>query len=91
MTTIQEVRRANQTWFGDGNEKFFGDISYQILHSGAGKPFLVRLTYMWSDMFGGKRKSCWRLNPLDDVLKIKPLVDDVFPDLSAVEDWLEEN
>ena len=91
MVTMQEIRQANRTWFGDGNKEFFGDISYQVLHSKAGKSFLARQTYGWSDMFGGKRKKCWRLNPIDDVLKIRPLIDDVFSDLSAVEDWLEEN
>ena len=92
MATIQEVRQANRIWFGDGNEKFFGDESYQVLHSElTDKPYLVRSTYGWSDMFGRKRTLCWRLNPLDETLKIRPLVDIVFVDLQEVEMWLGEN
>ena len=91
MVTMREVRQANRTWFGDGNEKFFNDINYQIVHSVSGKPYLARSTYAWTDMFGGKRKFHWRLNPIDDVLKIRPLIDDVFSDLDAVERWLEDN
>ena len=91
MVTMQEVRQANRTWFGDGNEKFFGDVSYDVLCSTSGKPYLVRSTYAWSDMFGRKRKLHWRLNLLDDNLKIGSLTDDVFSDLSEVEDWLGEN
>ena len=91
MVTIQEVKQANRTWFGDGNQKFFGDVSYQVLHNKAGKPFLVRSTYAWSDMFDDKKKLHWRLNSLGDDLKIRPLIDNVFSDLDAVEDWLEYN
>ena len=91
MVTIQEVRRANRTWFGDGNQKFFGDLDYSVVHSVSGKPYLCRSTYAWSDMFGRKRKLHWRLNPLDDVLKIGSLIDDVFSDLDDVERWLEDN
>ena len=91
MVTMQEVRQANRTWFSDGNQKFFGDVSYRIVHSVSGKPYLARSTYVWSDMFGGNWKLHWRLNPIDDVLKIKSLIDGVFPDLDAVEDWLKDN
>ena len=92
MVTIQQVRQANRTWFGDGNQEFFGDESYQILHSElTGKPYLVRSTSGWSDMFGGKRTLCWRLNPLDEILKIRPLVDIVFVSLQEVEMWLGDN
>ena len=91
MVTMQEVRQANRTWFGDGNQEFFGDVSYQVLHGISGKSYLVRSTYAWSDMFGRKRKLHWRLNPINDVLKIGSLTDNVFSDLSEVEDWLEMN
>lgn len=91
MVTMQEVRQANQTWFGGGNQEFFGDIDYRILHSASGKPYLVRSTYAWMNMFGDEKKLHWRLNSLNDVLKISPLIDDVFPDLDAVERWLENN
>jgi hypothetical protein len=90
MVTMQEVRQANRTWFSDGNKKFFGDVSYQIVHSVSGKPYLMRPTYAWTGMFNDK-KLHWRLNPIDDVLKIRPLIDDVFSDLDAVERWLEDN
>ena len=92
VVTLAEVQQANKTWFGDGNAKFFGDVDYRVLHSEkTGKAYLVRSTYAWSDMFGKKRVLHWRLNPLDEHLEIRPLVDDVFPDLEAVETWLLEN
>ena len=90
MVTMQKVRQANRTWFGNGNKKFFGDVSYQIVYSVSGKSYLARNTYAWSGMFNDK-KLHWRLNPINDVLKIEPLIDDVFSDLDAVESWLEEN
>jgi len=91
MVTMQEIRQANRIWFGNGNEKFFGDVDYSVVHSVSGKPYLLRSTYAWTDMFGGKRKLHWRLNSLDDVLKIGSLIDDVFSDLDDVERWLEDN
>ncbi|MCK5608857.1 hypothetical protein KAR91_43695 [Candidatus Pacearchaeota archaeon] len=92
MVTLAKVRQANKTWFGDGKAKFFGDVNYQILHSEkTGKAYLVRSTYAWSDMFGKRKQLHWRLNPLDECLKIRPLIDDVFPHLQAVKVWLFEN
>lgn len=91
MITMQEVRQANRTWFDDGNKKFFGDVDYSVVHSVSGEPYLLRSTYAWSDMFSRNRKLHYRLNSIDDVLKIGSLVDDVFSDLDDVEHWLEEN
>lgn len=91
MTTILEVRQANRKWFGGGNKKFFGDICYRVLHSKTGKPYLARKTHAWSDIFGKKRVIHWRLNPIGELLEIRPLIDNVFPDLWAVKKWLKDN
>ena len=92
MTTLAEVQRAQMNWFDPQNKQLFGDVDYKILHSEkTGKPYLARSTYAWTDMFGKKKKLHWRLNPLDDMLKIRPLIDDVFDNLWAVKRWLKEN
>ena len=47
---IAELRQANPRWFSKENKQFFGDIDYSILHSKGGSPYLLRSTFMWSDM-----------------------------------------
>jgi hypothetical protein len=53
MTTMSEVRAAQPNWFSRENRRFFNDVSYKLLHGKVSrKPYLVRATYQWSDMFG---------------------------------------
>ncbi len=86
MATIQEVRQANQRWFDNGNKKFFQDRSYDVLHSQSGKPYLLRSTYGWSDMFGRPKVLRYKVNPIDpETLIIKTfesgaMGDDLFDD-----------
>ena len=92
MTTLSEVKQAQNHWFDRGNKKFFGDRDYRVLHGKiTGNPYLVRSTFAWSDMFGRPRKLSWRINPLDDNLIIQPLVDQEYRTIDDVKDWLRCN
>ena len=42
-------------------------------------------------MFGSPKRLHYRVNPLDDTLKIQALIDQTFRDLEEVKDWLEDN
>ena len=82
--TLSDVKAAQPGWFTSENKRFFNDISYRVLTGKvSGKPFLVRSTYAWTDMFGGSRRLHWRISPLDDNLKIRPLVPTEFRDLEV--------
>jgi hypothetical protein len=87
--TLKMVRDRQPEWFSLRNKRFFGDVSYQILFGKAtGRPYLVRSTYGWSDMFGQPKRLTWRIDTLGDDLAIKGLVDDIFKDIQAVKDYL---
>lgn len=93
MTTLAQVKSANANWFAPGQKKFFGDVSYRVLHGKTTKkPYLVRSTNAWTDMFGQQKKLHWRVNPIHpDSLKIECLTDDVFDTIDDVKEWLKEN
>jgi len=86
--TIQEVRAAQPEWFSRKNMRFFGDVSYKVLHSSSHKPYLVRLTAMWSDMFGQPKTYRYRVNEIDSGAKIGKLLDQQFRDIEAVKRYL---
>jgi hypothetical protein len=89
MATLSDVRAVQREWFSRKNKRFFGDISYKVLHGKATKrPYLVRSTFMWSDMFGQPKQVRWRVNELKEDLRIGPLVDDIFRDYDDVKEWL---
>ncbi len=89
--TLQMLKEANGKWFSPKNKKFFGDISYQVLHGKrTGNPYLVRSTYAWSDMLDRPKVLHWRINLLDpENLKIRSLIHKIFDSLEDVKDWLE--
>ncbi len=88
-TCLREVKAANDGWFSTENKRFFNDHSYQVLHADSGKPFLVRHTSAWTDMFGAVPRPHYRVNPIDpETLKILPLIDDEFATLEDVKTWL---
>lgn len=98
--TLNDVKIANPGWFSTANKRFFGDRSYQVRYGRkSGKPYLVRATYAWSDMFGAPKRLHYAINPLDEKLDIRPLVDRFperpgstgFPDREDVTDWLREH
>jgi hypothetical protein len=89
--TLSELKQHNALWFDKGNKRFFGDVSYKVLHSKVtGKPYLVRSTYAWTDMFGAAKRLHYRINPING-FEIGPLVDKKFKDLDAVKFWLRIN
>lgn len=89
MTMLSDVKAVQPEWFSPKNRKFFGDKSYRVLHGKkSGKPYLVRSTYAWSDLFDQPRTLSWRINRLHDNLEIGELLDDVFTDYHAVRIWL---
>jgi hypothetical protein len=89
MTTLTQIRGAQPEWFSRKNKRFFGDVGYKLLHGKqTHRPYLVRSTYEWSDMFGQSRTLRYRINTIKDDLSIGPLIDKQFRDLDEVKDWL---
>ena len=91
-TTIEQVRNANVQWFSPKNKKYFGDRCYSVLHSKTGKPYLVRSTYAWSDMFGKPKTLTYRINKIDpETLKIGSLIDAEFTDRKEAKDYIKHD
>lgn len=89
--TLKQVEDCNCRWFAKGNKQFFGDRSYSVRMSKNGKPYLIRSTYAWTDMFGGVKKLHYRINFIGANLKIGSLVDEIFDTRSEVNTWLTNN
>lgn len=86
---LNAVKKTNQQWFAPGNKEFFGDIDYQIMYGKqSGERYLVRSTYAWTDMFGQPKTKHYRINYINDNLKIGQLVDILFKSKEEVKDWL---
>lgn len=89
--TIAQVRAAQPNWFSRKNKRFFGDIQYSVLHSKGGKPFLLRSTFMWSDMFGRPKQISYRVSRINaETLHIEGLVDTIFHTRDDAKDWIKE-
>jgi len=97
MTTLQQVKQTQPGWFSLKNKRWFNDVSYKVLHGKAtGKPFLIRSTYAWTDMFGSPKRLHYRINHLKENLEIGLLIDKEAPltmqghfhDMEDVKDWL---
>ena len=98
MVTLQNLKEIKPDWFSTENMRFFGDLSYDVLYGEATeKPYLIRKTNAWTDMFGGKPLTHYCINRIKDDLTIGELVYGSghcavrFKDMDEVEDWLEEN
>jgi len=92
MITLQDVIEAQPKWFSAENKRFFGDVSYFVRQGKfSKKPFFCQSTYMWSDMFGGKKTLVYRVHHLKDDLTMGELVEEIFKTKQALETWLEEN
>lgn len=91
--TIAAVRAVQPEWFSRKNKKFFGDVWYRVYHGKVtGFPYMVRASYIWSDMFNRPKELRYRINPINkDTLKIEMLIDDVFFNLEDVKDWIKEH
>ena len=91
MIKLSEVKAKQPNWFSKKNKKFFGDVTYRILHGKISKkPFLVRESYTWSDMFGKPRVLTWHINELEDNLEIGSFIEKVFRNLDEVKEFLKE-
>jgi hypothetical protein len=89
MASMDDIRRANWTWFSPGNRRFFGDKNYWLVYSKVtGERYLLRSTYAWTDMCGGTKTLHYRLNEIEENLKIGNLIDDIFKTKAAAEAWL---
>ena len=86
-TTLKEVKEKNKIYFAEGQQEFFNDVSYEILHSKEGKPFLVTLTSGFTDMFGGKVRFFFSVKPIDKNLVIEPKSTQ-FKTYEEVKKWL---
>ena len=94
--TLSQLKANQPEWFSRKNKRFFGDISYRVLHGKvSGEPFLVRSTYAWSDMFGQPKTVSWRINHITGEAiadrKIGDLVDEIFKTLSHAKQWSGRN
>jgi hypothetical protein len=89
--TLQDVRARQPHWFSAANMRFFNDVSYRLHVGASGQYWLVRLTGMWSDMFGGKLRYCYRINKVSDKGAIGELVTEQFRDMDDVQDWLKDH
>jgi len=87
---MRDIRQAQPDWFSEANKRFFADRAYYCYYSKAtGNPYLVRSTYMWSDMFGKPKTLCYRINPVDPQTKrIGMLEDEIFDSLADAKRWL---
>jgi hypothetical protein len=93
MTTLLSKIKAQQPgWFGAETRRFFNDIKYYAYRSKiTNKPYLVRSTYVFSDMFGNPRTISFRVNPINpDDFDIMPMTDDVFETLQEAKTWVFE-
>ena len=88
--TVAQVRNANAVWFSRENRRFFGDISYKILHDKQKNGYLVRQTYGFSDMFGNPKVAHYKVNPLGPNLEILAMLDEFFESLAEVKQTLKE-
>lgn len=90
--TMTQVRAAQPNWFSRSNKRFFGDVWYRLYHGKVSrKPFMVRATFAWSDMFGRQKTLHYRVNEVNaETLQLGNLVDKSFRDLDDVKEWLRE-
>ncbi len=88
---IAELKQAHPGYFSRENMRLFGEKEYRILHSKSRDAYLVRRTEAWTDMFGQPPTEHWRVNPINSAnLSIGNLVEQIFPSLQAVKQWVKE-
>jgi len=87
--TLNAVIRKQPKWFDGNTARLLGDLSYDVLYGKkTGERFLVRKTNAWTDMFDGVKKPHWRVNSIQDDLKIGDLHDEIFKTLEDVKTYL---
>lgn len=88
MITMSDVRAANQKYFGRGEKRFFGDITYWLLTGKSGKKYVLRSTYAWSDMFGQPRKIHYYINPVNPDLTIEHILPNYYNTRDEAKEWI---
>ena len=90
---IQQIKEHNPHWFTPENKRFFNDVEYRGLYGKkTHKPYLVRSTTAWTDMFGNPPRLHWKINIVNpETLDIENLLDQEFATYEDVKEWMEEN
>jgi hypothetical protein len=90
--SMSDLRAKHPLYFDRKTVRFFGDCRYSTRVGKSHKLYMVRSTYMWSDMFGSPKRICYRINPINaETLEIEPLIETIFKSMDDVNDWLKEN
>jgi|GEM_PF-6640238 hypothetical protein len=89
LLTLSEVKSNNKKWFSVGNQIFSQDESYEVQDI-KGKPYLIRSTYGFSDMFDRPKVLQWAANPIDPVTYEIGSVTDLFKTKRDLIRFLEE-
>ena len=93
MTTLlNKIEGVQPAWFSAENRRIFGDVRYYAYRSKkTNKPYLVRATYAWSDMFGEAKRLTFRVNCVNpDTLELESMTDDIFWSLTEAKNWVYE-
>ena len=88
MIKLADLKAKHPKWFSRGNKRFFGDVNYWIIHSKSGKPYLLRATYQWSDMFGEPKKLYYRINKIEEDLSIGKMFDNMFTTRESAKEFI---
>jgi hypothetical protein len=90
VTLLSKIKAEQPNWFSAKNKRFFGDARYYAYRSKlTNKPYLVRATYAWSDMFGTPKTLSYRINEVNpDDFEILPLIDKEFETLKDAKEWV---
>lgn len=93
ISLIQQIKNAQPHWFTPENKRFFNDVEYKGLYGKkTHKPYLIRSTYAFTDMFSKTPRLHWKINPVNpETLDIENLLDEKFATYEDVKERLEEN
>lgn len=90
--TLANVKARQPNWFSRENKRFFNDRSYFVRYGKTtGNRYLCRSTYAWTDMFGQEPRLHYRINKLEEDLKIGSMLDAEFQHRDSLNEWLKEN
>jgi hypothetical protein len=88
VVELNDVIRKNPRWFDGREMKIAGDVNYWLRRK-RDRLYLLRSTYAFTDMLGGRKRLHYRLNRIDpDTLKVGSLVGPEFANTQEVGAWL---
>ena len=89
--TLAELREISPIWFSKGAKRFSQDVYYKVrIGMKSKKPYLIRLTAGFSDMFTGKKRYHFRINEIEENGKIGELLDYQTTEKDLLNDYLKE-